>query len=766
VRLTKRLIQPLNAGLVFTTLALWAFSGDLARSVAVAFLVMSQAALGGTLLDRTFALRGYTRYERLFLDFVVGSSAAIAFVFAVGEIVGWPVAIVIVSALALVLLMMRFVREVRMSQDGEFDLHWFFVFVAVALMFLSRDYRWAIGALPGVLIILLVIHVRHVRARTTPVPAVGIGIGIGALVMVWAFVSRGELWWFITDDNQLFSSITTAITRFGPTDPLGPLGPLGIRYHVGTYVHAAFFELWTQAPPYVILERFLPALMAIVTAGIMVVTARRFSGIGPWGVVAAMFVISRVFGYSAHSLSFVHGVVVVVGIALLLSEWEKPRSTVIAVTVFASLGLMAAVIKASNIPIAALLTAVVMFAAPWRRGELRGHHVMMSAVLIGAIGAYGLAFLVGDRSSRQLNSLAWFGYARERFPDIATLDDRAVRYFASLLVLASTFVLPLLILVMLRQAADDTAKRTTLFGWVGVLLGIGLAVVSGNAATGYFVSVAVLAAYLVPLSLLVSRVHDAKWYTLAVAAALGTGFGSLSHWLIRFVNGSSDAEVIARIVLPSPLPWLAVAGLCGVILVATDSSLMETARLHVLVGALFVLVGVGVATVQKLDVGGELDSTAISVAIGEPLERDVAQWIDAKLPREAVLATNRFCVKCSGREWFERDLALVGDDYNFAYTETILGGNDFRLTSLSRRRFLIQGPRYLLVNGYPLDEAAARTRLSLEFANIPSAESRLALSEYGVTHFVVDATLTDNDSWAPWAVEVYRNGRFVVLRLD
>jgi hypothetical protein len=71
-----------------------------------------------------------------------------------------------------------------------------------------------------------------------------------------------------------------------------------------------------------------------------------------------------------------------------------------------------------------------------------------------------------------------------------------------------------------------------------------------------------------------------------------------------------------------------------------------------------------------------------------------------------------------------------------------------------------------LVNGYPLDEAAARTRLSLEFANIPSAESRLALSEYGVTHVVVDATLTDNDSWAPWAVEVYRNGRFVVLRLD
>lgn len=762
--LTRRLTEPLIAGLAFTTLALWVFSGDLARSVVVALLVMSQAALGGTLLDRTFALRGYNRYERLFLDFVVGSSVAIAFVFAAGEIVGWSTAIVIVSVPALVLLMVRSVREVRVSCDGEFDLRWFVVFVAVVLMFLSRDYRWAIGALPGALLILVAVHIRHVRARTSRIPTVL--VGGGALVMMWAFVSRGELWWFITDDNQLFSSITTAIARFGPTDPLGPLGPLGIRYHVGTYVHAAFFELWTAAPPYAILERFLPALMAIVTAGIMIVTARRFPGVGPWGVVVAMFVISRVFGYSAHSLSFVHGVVVVVGIGLVLAEWGKPRNLVIAAAMFASLGLMAAVIKASNIPIAALLAAVIMFVAPWRSGELRRHHVTMSALLIGTIGAYGLAFLVGDRSSRQLNSLAWFGYARERFPDIGTLDDRVVRYLASLLVLASTFMLPLLILVAFRKVGDDIGKRMSLFGWVGVVLGIGLAVVSGNAATGYFVSVAVMAAYLAPLNLLVSHFRDARWRLLAVTAVLGVGFGWLSHWLIRFVNGSADAEVIARIVLPSPLPWLVIAGVCGMILVVVDSRFRETARLHVLVGALFVLVGVGAANVQKLDVGGELDPAAISVAIGEPLERDVAEWIDVNVPREAVMATNRFCTKCSGKDWFERDLALVGDDYNFAYTDTILGGNDFRLTSLSRRRFLIQGPRYLLVNGYPIDEAAARTRLSLEFANVPSAESRLALAEYGVTHFVVDTSLTDNGSWTPWATEVYRNDRFVVVRLN
>jgi len=764
VRLTKRLTGPLTLGLAFTTLALWIFSGDPGRSVVVALLVMSQVALGGTLLDRTFTLGKYDSYQRLFLDFVVGSSVAIAVVFAVGEIIGWPIAIVVITVVSLLLLVTRVVREVRVPQFTDLDPRWFVVFVTVALMFLSRDYRWAIGALPGAFVVLAAVHLRHVRTNATPITAVG--VVIGALAMVWAYVRRGELWWFITDDNQLFSSITTAIVRFGPTDLLGPLGPLGIRYHVGTYVHAAFFELWTQAPPYAILERFLPALMAIATAGIMIVTARRFSGIGPWGVVAAMFVVTRVFGYSAHSLSFVHGVVVVVAIALVVAEWEKPRSMALALGIFASLGLMAAVIKASNIPIAALLTAVVLFVAPLLSGQLRRHHVTMSVVLIGTIGAYGLVFLVGDRSSRQLNSLAWFGYARERFPDIATLGERSVRYSASLLVLASTFILPLLILVAFRKAANDNDRRTLLFGWVGIFLGVGLAVVSGNAATGYFVSVAVMAAYLVPLSVLGSHFRDVKSNSLAVTAALGAGSGWLSHWLIRYVNGSSDAEVIARIILPSPLPWLAVTGACGVIVVGLNSRHREAAKLHVLAGALFVLVGVGVATVQKLDVGGELDPTAISVAIGEPLERDVAEWIDVNTPRRAVLATNRFCAECSGRQWFERDLALVGDDYNFVATDTTLGGNDFRLTSLSRRRFLIQGPRYLLVNGYPIDDAAVRVRLSLEFANDPSPASRRELDEFGVTYFVADTTLTDNQSWEPWAAEVYRNDRFVVLRLD
>jgi hypothetical protein len=433
--------------------------------------------------------------------------------------------------------------------------------------------------------------------------------------------------------------------------------------------------------------------------------------------------------------------------------------------VFAALGLMAAVIKASNIPIAAVLVVAMLVVALWTNRQAASFQLLSSAAVICTIGLYGVLFLLGDRSSRQLNSLAWFGYARERFPDIVTLDDRALRYFASMLVLTSTFALPALVLLLYRHSVRTHIGRYAIVGWIGIGLGVVLATISGNAATGYFVSVAVMTAYLVPIGLLAGGLTVMNKSILTLVAIGGTGVGWFSHWSVRFVNGSSDTDVVARVILPSPLPWIAVGGCTTVIVGVLSPALRRSGIRYVLVGALFVMVGVGVSSIHRLDVGGELDPTAVSVAIGEPLERDVAAWIEENTPRDAIFATNKFCANCKGKEWFERDFALIGDDYNFVPTDTTLGGNDFRLTSLSRRRFLIQGPRYLLVNGYPIEEAAVRVRLSLEFANDPSSSASTALQRLGVGYFVVDTSLTDVRQWAPWGDEQFRNDQFVVLRL-
>lgn len=304
-----------------------------------------------------------------------------------------------------------------------------------------------------------------------------------------------------------------------------------------------------------------------------------------------------------------------------------------------------------------------------------------------------------------------------------------------------------------------------MIGWVGAVLGLILATISGNAVTGYFVSVAVATAYLAPVGILISQFQEMGQMRTAIVAFLGVEVGWLSYWAVRFVNGSSDFELVARIVLPSPLIWVGVCGVAAGALVVMRVVPWHAATRFVLIGALFVSVGANVASINRLDVGGELDSSAIDVAIGEPLEREVAAWIDGNTPRDAVFATNRFCANCKGREWFERDYALIGEDHNFVPTDSKLGGGDFRLTSLSRRRFLIQGPWYLFVNGHPIEKAATRVRLSLEFANNPSARSHQELANRGVGYFVVDTLLTDVGDWAPWGDIQFRNGRYVVLRL-
>lgn len=68
VQVTTRLIGPTPGGIALTFLALWAFSGDAPRSLAVSVLAMSHVALGKLILDRVFTLESYGRYDRMFLD--------------------------------------------------------------------------------------------------------------------------------------------------------------------------------------------------------------------------------------------------------------------------------------------------------------------------------------------------------------------------------------------------------------------------------------------------------------------------------------------------------------------------------------------------------------------------------------------------------------------------------------------------------------------------------------------------------------------------
>lgn len=93
------------------------------------------------------------------------------------------------------------------------------------------------------------------------------------------------------------------------------------------------------------------------------------------------------------------------------------------------------------------------------------------------------------------------------------------------------------------------------------------------------------------------------------------------------------------------------------------------------------------------------------------------------------------------------------------------GGANFLLPVETQRRFLVQGLRFQTGQRDPSDEQLSRMRLSIEFADKPSSSSLNELKKYGVGGFIVNLSLTDQENWTEFAVELFRSGNFVYLQL-
>jgi hypothetical protein len=140
--------------------------------------------------------------------------------------------------------------------------------------------------------------------------------------------------------------------------------------------------------------------------------------------------------------------------------------------------------------------------------------------------------------------------------------------------------------------------------------------------------------------------------------------------------------------------------------------------------------------------------------------RNMATFISHNTKSDIVLASNNFC--CFGDSWFNNDLALYASG-NLVKGESSFGGANFLLPAHSKRRFLIQGPRFMGAN--PSAELVKRMHLSLEFANSPTIDDVKKLKEYHVSAFVVNLSLTKMRDWSEFAVTKYSNEKFSLLML-
>lgn len=168
------------------------------------------------------------------------------------------------------------------------------------------------------------------------------------------------------------------------------------------------------------------------------------------------------------------------------------------------------------------------------------------------------------------------------------------------------------------------------------------------------------------------------------------------------------------------------------------------------------------AATRNVDAIATFDASHPDTATSE-----AGKFLRESTPSDAIVASNSFC--CSGTDWLEdksRELLELSRSYGLGdYGENSYGGANYQLSSVSRRQFLIAGPRFIVMfTGN--DSLGIRLKASVLFGATGSPVYAAKLRDDGADYFVVDkAALGDFAIPAFEERTIFENSRYLVLDL-
>jgi hypothetical protein len=238
--------------------------------------------------------------------------------------------------------------------------------------------------------------------------------------------------------------------------------------------------------------------------------------------------------------------------------------------------------------------------------------------------------------------------------------------------------------------------------------------------------------------------------------------------MVAYFNGGTANEILIRSILQSH--WVSALLLS---LIAYGLFRWGKARksypflILFLVAEIVSFASIEVTLLNRLTKGPELTASESATAIGTTDEIAVGRWLRTTTDKSSLIATNHFCgPACSGADWFENDYQRLNDTYIFPASTTGYGTFNFILSNYAERRFLIEGARFLLVNGMPREDVRERMNVALAFANEPSDTSLSSLQDFGVDYFVIDKQSTTRRDWGLTTSKLYEDDTFIVLDLS
>lgn len=567
--------------------------------------------------------------------------------------------------------------------------------------------------------------------------AVSLGMGI------WF---RGDSWWLISDDYQLFEVLARHIAAEGPFVKWGTLDIS--RYHWLSYGWSGLLDLSSGSPEQLVtLTRVMPVLYSLILGSSLLAISETLAIrqepstadlLPAWAVAAGIRI-----DWSAPSTAGAFSIVVALLATLVVgTKAELPllRRIVIYMGFFCILLL-------TKLP-AALVLLPLIFGNEYL-ARSRAHRdssklaITSALIVVGGVTALGLlqplSYMLGEFR------LVWMSEDVIRFSE-------PLKVFLSAIAYKSWLILPIVMsaVMMFRDAPipEKTKARSLLIG-IGFLYPIGAviaAIIPGTSKANlheYFSGPNYALALCVPLALTAlpqtsdlasfkSRV-GLTWIALACAVLVLEGLTR------RLIESESTTPIVLR---EAATDSRTIFGVVVLSFVANRNRPICKARVPVNV-FLALLIWTSVApTARELVSRGpdsRLAEAEVSQIVGSSDLIAIGKWLDSNSGREDRVATNRL--------FDNSDLGSYGDEY--------------ALAMWARRQFIVLGPKFFGQS----ESAKPEIELSLAFANNPDSQSANALKQLGVRWFVVDTNLTSHRSWYPYGRTRLQKGSLWVIEL-
>ena len=738
-----------------------------------AVVVVVQIVTGALIYQLYLVDKQANLVEYLTIGFAIGSATSVftALIFRsfLSPTLGW-----IIPSILIALSFVFGKKKLLVANQDEskgFRLE-FLAVSTIACLYLAQDSHWPVSIFVcGVFIYIGCIWRHHNRWLKILIKTIAF---TGAIVgFISGVTNRPPFWTYVTDDFRVFESLSRSIWNFGPQDPYGTLGTIGAQYHFATYAYSGLLDRLSGAQTFVILNQVMLVLSALLVSAMVWAFIKREGGksLSLNFILAAMFPLFFDYSYTSPSYCF--------GLFFYLAGvffWTDRRHQIrIVHRIFIGSILTAFIItsKISNMPTVicglSLLAVYALFFKPiWRNAA-----IVNALTSLTIFATYFIFFLANSRTSSQVKSTYAFGYARRIAGDLVSINDASIRITASLMYTSIYLVLPIVGIVMFLIKYRRNVSPLLLFVLPSAPLVLITALFGGSDASGYFVLSCLVLLNVALLTHLSKYFQTSIWnlrqqfplYTLAISACAG---GIVAHRMISRFNGGTQNEVLIRSLLLSH--WLVALALT-IVWYVLQKFLKSAMRHHFVIGflvaELLCFAGVEGMLLDRLTKGAELTTAESFVALGTKDEISAGTWLRHHTPERAIIATNHFCgIQCFGPDWFENDYKNLDDTYLYPQSPTGYGGFDFILSDYAERRFLIEGSRFLLVNGMPRQEVRERMKAVLDFANNPNTNTLEQLMTQGVDYFALEKKASKATDFDQFGTSVFENNSYLIIQFN